>query len=209
MWLQPELYGMVPLRNGVFMELQRSAVHWPNSLKQCAVVCNSLNLVNKHQAVGDQADLTAFKACEAHFVVSVRHLYAHLLCVLICQVCCIEMRHRVSFHIYFNIVSSAMQCNAMLCCRTYCDCADLCCAALCSSFISGAMQCNAGNYDSRFCALESHLTSQCRLFMQKGFTGIQHMAVCDAAGAQPGVIATGAQEQEVRPPHHINHSQAL
>ena len=67
--LQPSLHGMVPVKAGKFEPLQRGAMHWPSSLKQCAAVCNSLNLVNRLQVVGDLADYTAFKACEARFVV--------------------------------------------------------------------------------------------------------------------------------------------
>ena len=67
--MQPELHGMLPVADGEFAELQRSAVWWPTSLKLCAAVCNSLNLVNKFAVVGDAADFAAFKACEATFLV--------------------------------------------------------------------------------------------------------------------------------------------
>ena len=67
--MQPELHGMLPVINGELTELQRSAVWWPESLKQCAAVCNSLNLVHKYAVVGDAADFAAFKACEATFLV--------------------------------------------------------------------------------------------------------------------------------------------
>lgn len=67
--VQPELQGMLPVLDGKFAALQRSAVQWPNSLKQCAATCNSLNLVNKQNVVGDVADFAAFKACEARFLV--------------------------------------------------------------------------------------------------------------------------------------------
>lgn len=60
---------MLPLVDGKLGALQRSAVRWPNSLKQCAAICNSLNLVSKCRVVGDVADYTAFKACEARFLV--------------------------------------------------------------------------------------------------------------------------------------------
>ena len=60
---------MVPINGSTFGELQRDASQWSNGLKQSVAVCNSLNLVNRHQVMGDQADYTAFKACEALFVV--------------------------------------------------------------------------------------------------------------------------------------------
>ena len=68
--MQPELQGMLPVVEGKFLALQRSAVQWPNSLKQSAAICNSLNLINRRDVVGDVADYTAFKACEARFLVS-------------------------------------------------------------------------------------------------------------------------------------------
>ena len=68
--MQPGLEGMLPISQGKFAGLQRSAVKWPNSVKQCAAICNSLNLANKEKVVGDEADLAAFKACEARFLVS-------------------------------------------------------------------------------------------------------------------------------------------
>ena len=69
-WLQPELYGMLPVEGGQFTGLQRSAARWPDSLKQAAAMCTSLTLVNKRQVVGDLADKQAFKAVEARFLVS-------------------------------------------------------------------------------------------------------------------------------------------
>ena len=59
------------MKAGAFGTLQQDPVHWSNSLKQCAAVCNSLNLINRQQIVGDLAAFTAFKACEARFLVSV------------------------------------------------------------------------------------------------------------------------------------------
>ena len=68
--LQPELHGFVPVVRGtVFGELQRSATSWPNGLRQCIAVCNSLNLVNKHRLAGENADYEAFRSCEARFMV--------------------------------------------------------------------------------------------------------------------------------------------
>lgn len=60
---------MLPSEEGKFTTLQRDALHWPNRLKQCAAICNSLNCIGKQQVVGDQADFTAFRACEARFLV--------------------------------------------------------------------------------------------------------------------------------------------
>ena len=67
--MQPRLHGMLPVANSKFRKVQQSAVKWPASLKQCAALCNSLTLVNKGVLVGDAADLAAFKACEATFLV--------------------------------------------------------------------------------------------------------------------------------------------
>lgn len=67
--MQPEFHSMVPVKAGKLETLQQGALCWPSSLKQCIAVCNSLNLVNRHDLVGDLADYTAFKACEARFVV--------------------------------------------------------------------------------------------------------------------------------------------
>lgn len=69
--MQPRLHGMLPVAHGEFQfqEVQQSAVQWPASLKQCAALCNSLSLVSKGVLVGDAADLAAFKACEATFLV--------------------------------------------------------------------------------------------------------------------------------------------
>ena len=75
--LQPELHGMVPCHNREFEGLQQSAVYWPNSLKQCVAICNSLKRISKHHVIGDQADYTAFKACEACFLV---RTYRIMLC---------------------------------------------------------------------------------------------------------------------------------
>lgn len=60
---------MLPVVDGEFAALRRSAVQWPNSLKQCAAVCNSLSLINKRDVVGDVVDFAAFTACEACFLV--------------------------------------------------------------------------------------------------------------------------------------------
>lgn len=67
--MQQELHGMLPVSKGSFQVLQQDAVHWPNSLKQCAAVCNTLNFVSKSRLVGDVADFEAFKSCEARFSV--------------------------------------------------------------------------------------------------------------------------------------------
>lgn len=60
----------MPVKGGQFEALQQHAAQWSNSVKQCAAVCNSLNLITKKRVVGDVADYTAFKACEARFLVS-------------------------------------------------------------------------------------------------------------------------------------------
>lgn len=76
---------MLPVAHGKFTTLQPSPMNWPNSLKQCAAICNSLNLVNQQRVVGDTADYTAFKACEARFLVSYtcQPNLKHLLGVLV------------------------------------------------------------------------------------------------------------------------------
>ena len=79
--MQPELHGMLPVSEGSFQALQQDAVHWPNSLKQSAAVCNSLNFVNKTQLVGDAADFKAFRLCEARFSVRTQY-YTALWCPL-------------------------------------------------------------------------------------------------------------------------------
>ena len=61
----------MPIREGAFEDLQQDPVHWSDTLKRCAAVCNSLNLISRQQVVGDVADFTAFKACEARFLVCV------------------------------------------------------------------------------------------------------------------------------------------
>lgn len=66
---------MVPVEDGSFSGLQQMAVRWPARLKQAAALCHSLNLIAKHQVVGDLADKQAFKAVEARF--QVRH-WAHV-----------------------------------------------------------------------------------------------------------------------------------
>lgn len=60
---------MLPVVDGEFTDLQQDAVRWPTRLKQCAAVCNSLNLVRKGALIGDTADYAAFKTCEATFQV--------------------------------------------------------------------------------------------------------------------------------------------
>lgn len=67
--LQPQFHGMLPVVSGRLRHLQRASIQWPNSLKQCAAVCNSLSLASKGSLVGDPADYSAFVATEATFVV--------------------------------------------------------------------------------------------------------------------------------------------
>ena len=80
--LQPELLGLVTVsKTGRLEALQESAVHWPSRLKACVAVCNSLNLVNRHEVMGDLADYTAFQACEARFLVRpLPALLSHTAC---------------------------------------------------------------------------------------------------------------------------------
>ena len=61
---------MVPIEKGRFTGLQQSAVCWPDRLRQAAALCNSLTVIRKGYVVGDVADKQAFKAVEAHFLVS-------------------------------------------------------------------------------------------------------------------------------------------
>jgi len=68
--LQPEFQGMLPVEEGEFTTLQRSAFRWPDRLKQAAAVCNALSLVSRKQAVGDVCEREVFKAVEAQFLVS-------------------------------------------------------------------------------------------------------------------------------------------
>jgi len=68
--LQPEFQGMLPVEEGEFTTLQRSAFRWPDRLKQAAAVCNALSLVSRKQAVGDGCEREVFKAVEAQFLVS-------------------------------------------------------------------------------------------------------------------------------------------
>lgn len=67
--VQPDLCGILPVVRGKLRDLERDAMQWPNSLKQCVAVCNSLNYVSKRKLVGDVADYEAFTACEARYVV--------------------------------------------------------------------------------------------------------------------------------------------
>lgn len=104
--VQPELQGMLPVVGGSFAALRRSALQWPNSLKQCAAVCNSLNLVNRQDVVGDAADFAAFRACEARFLVrssvgaSVNHSVA-LKCFLLLPLT-LMLSHVLSFPSYLT-----------------------------------------------------------------------------------------------------------
>ncbi len=68
--LQPEFQGMLPVEEGEFTTLQRSAFRWPDRLKQAAAVCNALSFVSRKQAVGDVCEREVFKAVEAQFLVS-------------------------------------------------------------------------------------------------------------------------------------------
>ena len=91
--MQPDLCGVLPVVQGKLGELQQDAVQWPNSLKQCVAVCNSLNYVNKRKLVGDVADYEAFKACEARFLVTL-----WLLCCALPGRVCLACSFVVSSH---------------------------------------------------------------------------------------------------------------
>ena len=60
---------MLPVEEGEFTTLQRSAFRWPDRLKQAAAVCNALSLVSRKQAVGDVCEREVFKAVEAQLLV--------------------------------------------------------------------------------------------------------------------------------------------
>ncbi|DBA96365.1 TPA: hypothetical protein ACH3X3_002538 [Trebouxia sp. C0006] len=64
----PEFQGMLPVEEGEFTTLQRSAFRWPDRLKQAAAVCNALSFVSRKQAVGDVCEREVFKAVEAQFL---------------------------------------------------------------------------------------------------------------------------------------------
>ena len=71
---------MLPVQSGEFQALQKSALRWPNRLKQAVAVCNSLNMVNKHTVAGVDMERTMFKAVEARFMVrtqSIGHMCQH------------------------------------------------------------------------------------------------------------------------------------
>ena len=67
--MQAELHGVLPVHDGEFEPLQKSALRWGNRLKEAVAVCNSLNMVNKHLVVGVDMERTMFKAVEARFLV--------------------------------------------------------------------------------------------------------------------------------------------
>ena len=74
--MQAELHGVLPVHNGGFEPLQKSALRWSNRLKQAVAICNSLNMVNKHTVVGVDMECTMFKAVEARFLVCAM-IYIH------------------------------------------------------------------------------------------------------------------------------------
>ena len=71
-WLvmQAGLHGVLPVHNGEFQLLQKSALRWSNRLKQAVAVCNSLVVINKSTVVGADMERSMFKAVEARFLVS-------------------------------------------------------------------------------------------------------------------------------------------
>ena len=68
--MQAELHGVVPVQSGEFLAMQKSALRWPNRLKQAVAVCNSLNMVGRHTVAGVDMERRMFKAVEARFLVS-------------------------------------------------------------------------------------------------------------------------------------------
>ena len=68
--VQAELHGVLPVQSAKFQAMQKSALRWPNRLKQAVAVCNSLNMVNKHTVAGVDMERSMFKAVEARFLVS-------------------------------------------------------------------------------------------------------------------------------------------
>lgn len=74
--MQAELHGVLPVQSGEFQAMQKSAMRWPNRLKQAVAVCNSLSMVGKHTVAGVDMERDMFKAVEARFLVS----YCAALC---------------------------------------------------------------------------------------------------------------------------------
>ena len=109
--MQPDLCGILPVVRGKLGDLQQDAMQWPNSLKQCTAVCNSLNYVNKHKLVGDVADYAAFTACEARFLV--RKIPSAPPALLWC-----------------DAPSCAVLCHAVLCCQFLFELCDTCIVVL-------------------------------------------------------------------------------
>ena len=60
----------MPVLNGTFEPLQKTALRWSNRLKQAVAVCNSLVMINKSTVVGADMERSMFKAVEARFLVS-------------------------------------------------------------------------------------------------------------------------------------------
>ena len=69
--MQAELHGIMPVKDGQFEGLQQSAVRWSNRLRQAAVVCHSLTMVNKTLLAGEPMERSMFKLVEAHFLVRI------------------------------------------------------------------------------------------------------------------------------------------
>ena len=72
--MQAELHGVLPVQSSEFQALQKSALRWPNRLKQAVAVCNSLNMVGKHTVGGVDMERTLFKAVEARFMVGTQSI---------------------------------------------------------------------------------------------------------------------------------------
>lgn len=140
--MQSELYGILPVEEGQFGQLQRSAVHWNNRLRQAVASCHSLTLVNKATVVGDEVEHSLFRAVEACFVV---RLGCPCPCPVLCclAMCCADLCHAAPRSVVWcnmfccivlgcATVQLAVLCCVVLCCTMPCR-ASLCCALQCCS----------------------------------------------------------------------------
>ena len=82
--VQANLHGVLPVKRGTFMSLQRNALHWTNRLKQGFAVCHSLNMVTKTVVAGLDVERALFKAVEARFLVHGHRAHALHCCMCHC-----------------------------------------------------------------------------------------------------------------------------
>ena len=82
--VQAHLHGVLPVKRGTFMSLQRNALHWTNRLKQGFAVCHSLNMVTKTVVAGLDVERALFKAVEARFLVHGHRAHALHCCMCHC-----------------------------------------------------------------------------------------------------------------------------